>query len=135
MVKVVLDTNVWISAIFFKGRLSPILNHWEEGKFTTVFSENTFTEVENKLELWGKKLNTEKEVAEYLHFISQNALFVYPQVRVDICEDPDDNKLLEAAQEAKANYLVSGDKKVLKIGKIGKTKIISPKKFLIILTT
>ena len=130
MVKVVLDTNIWISAIFFGGKLAHILNAWKEEKFTVVFSQDTFVEAENKLLFWGKKLDAEKEVAEYLLAINKNAFFVYPQKHFTLSRDPKDNKLLDAACQAKAKYLVSGDRDLLVLEKIGKTKIIGPKVFL-----
>ena len=133
MVKVVLDTNIWISAIFFGGKLATILDHWKKDKFTIFFSPETFSELKSKLLFWGKKLKVEEKTKEYFYLINKRAEFVYPQKRFWLCDDPNDNKFLDAAWEAKVNYLGSGDKKVLKVKKIGKTKIISPKEFLKIL--
>ncbi|MBI2612018.1 putative toxin-antitoxin system toxin component, PIN family [Candidatus Gottesmanbacteria bacterium] len=130
MVRVVIDTNIWISAIFFGGKLAQILEAWKEEKFTAVFSQRIFLELENKLIYWGKKLDEEKKVAEYLLAINKNASFVYPQKKFNICRDPKDNMLLEAADTANVKYLVSGDKDLLTIKKLGKTEIISPRKFL-----
>lgn len=130
MVRVVLDTNIWISAIFFGGKLRVILDLWKEEKFLAVFSQSTFLELEKKLLFWGKKLGKEKEIAEYLLSINHYALFVYPQEKITICRDPDDDKLLEAAITADVKYIVSGDKDLLDIKNFGKLEIISPKKFL-----
>src|SRR3989344_6282918 len=130
MVRVILDTNIWISAIFFGGKIGRILTLWKDGKITVVFSQETFLELEEKLLFWGKKLGGEKEVAEYLLSINHHGLFVYPQEKVTICRDVDDNRLLESAQSANAKFLVSGDKDLLTIKKFGKTEIISPRKFL-----
>lgn len=130
MVKVVLDTNICISAIFFGGKLAVILDAWKKEKFLAVFSQETFLELENKLMYWGKKLGSEKEVAEYLFSINQHALFFYPQKNLRICRDPKDNKFLEIAYEADANYLVSGDKDLLDLKTVGRTKIISPRVFI-----
>lgn len=134
MDKVVLDTNIWISAIFFGGKLEIILNAWKEEKFTVVFSQETFLEAENKLMFWGKKLNAEKEVAQYVLALNQNALFVYPEKQFTLCRDLKDNMLLSAAYGSEAKYLVSGDKDLLVLEKIGKTKIIGPKVFLSLLS-
>lgn len=133
MGKVILDTNIWISAVFFGGKLGAILDAWKEEKFLTVFSQDTFKELEQKLILWGKKLNTEKEVAEYIRIINENAIFVYPTKQFTLCRDPKDNMLLSAAFEAEAKYLVSGDKDLFVLEKIDKTKIIGPKVFLSLL--
>ena len=54
MVRVVLDTNIWISAIFFGGKLGKILTLWKDEKITVIFSQGTFVELEKKLLFWGK---------------------------------------------------------------------------------
>lgn len=130
MVKVVLDTNIWISGIFFGGKLATVLDAWKKERFTAVFSQETFLELENKLIYWGHKLAAEKETAEYLLSINRHALFFYPQRNLRISRDPKDNKFLEVASEADAKYLVSGDKDLLELKTIGKTKIISPSIFI-----
>lgn len=135
MVKVVIDTNIWISAIFFGGKLAVILNAWKKEKFLVVFSQETFLELENKLMYWGNRLKGEKEAAEYLLSINRHALFFYPQKKLKICRDSKDNKFLEIADEADAKYLVSGDKDLLDLKTIEKTKIISPKVFIDYLKT
>lgn len=130
MVKVVLDTNIWISAIFFGGKLANILDAWKREYFLAVFSQETFLELKNQLMYWGHKMTSEKEIAEYLLSINRRALFFYPQKRLKICRDPKDNKFLEIADEADAKYLVSGDKDLLELDSIGRTKIISPRVFI-----
>lgn len=134
MVKVVLNTNVWVSAIFFGGRLAKILVDWKEEKFVVFFSRDTFSELKDKVLFWGKKLGVAKESEEYLYFINKKAEFVYPQKKFLLCQDPEDNKFLDTAFMAKTDYLVSGDKKLLKVKKIDRTKIVSPKEFLKILS-
>lgn len=129
----ILDTNIWVSAIFFGGKLAKILENWKEEKFTIFFSPQTFSELKNKLLFWGKKLKVEKKTKKYLYLINKKVEFIYPQKKFSLCEDSNDNKFLDVAWEAKADYLVSGDKKVLEVKKIGKTKIIPPKEFLNVL--
>ncbi len=130
MVKVVIDTNIWISAIFFGGKLATILNAWKREDFLAVFSQETFLELENKLMHWGKKLGSEKEAAEYLLSINRHALFFYPQKKFEISRDSKDNKFLDVSFAADAKYLVSGDKDLLELNSIGRTKIISPRVFI-----
>ncbi|MBI3379335.1 putative toxin-antitoxin system toxin component, PIN family [Candidatus Gottesmanbacteria bacterium] len=130
MVKVVLDTNIWISAIFFGGELAVILEGWKKEQFLTVISQETFLELENKLMYWGKKLGSEKEAAGYVLSINRHALFFYPQRKLKICRDPKDNKFLEIAYEAGAKYLISGDKDLLELNSIRRIKIISPSVFI-----
>ncbi len=64
--------------------------------------------------------------------IMNNSLIVYPTNKLDIVkEDPDDNKLFEAAIVGKAEYIISQDKKhVLSIGEYKGIQTISPEQFL-----
>ncbi|MDO8460868.1 MAG: putative toxin-antitoxin system toxin component, PIN family, partial [bacterium] len=64
----------------------------------------------------GLDINTEKYI---------------PKKKISICKDPTDNFLLEIAAESQADYLISEDKFVLELGHYQKTKIISPKNFLL----
>lgn len=134
MVKAVLDTNIWMSGFFFKGKIEKILALWENQKFLATFSNQTFLELKLKLLNMGQNLKLENETKEYLYLINKLAVFVYPKTSVNVCEDPEDNKFFDVASEAKADYIVSGDKKVQKIGMSGVTKVVSPRKFVEILT-
>ncbi len=51
------------------------------------------------------------------------------ETSVDVCRDPDDNKFIECAVDAKALYIVSGDKDLLDVGKYGDVKIVTAKEF------
>lgn len=134
MVTVILDTNIWISAIFFKGKLTTIFEGWKNNQFTIVFSNETFAELKEKLLFWGEKLGQKVFVTEYLLLIHKNAIFYYPKNHFTICEDPTDNKFFDLALESNANYLVSGDKVVQQASYQGTTKILSPSAFIKILT-
>jgi len=130
MVKVVIDTNIWISGVIYKQKLAHLIDLWFKRKFISYFSQETFLELQTKLLNFAVKFDKQSEALILLHNVKKKAVFITPQMKLNICEDPDDNKFLEAATEAKADYLVSGDKKLLKIKKVGKTKIISPREFL-----
>ena len=126
MVKVVLDANVWISGIFFKGKLRKILDQWKEGRFELVVSPEIWLELEKKLRIWGKRLSKEDQVSRYLALVKKRAIMVYPREKVNVCEDEDDNKFLEAGKEVKADYLVTGDKGLLKIKRFEGMRVVAP---------
>ncbi len=50
IIRVVLDTNVLISALLFKGELSRIVGLWQKGKIVPVISKETFSELKTVLE-------------------------------------------------------------------------------------
>ena len=70
------------------------------------------------------------DVEHLFKTISINAKFVKPTVKIDVCRDPEDNKILEAALEGKADLIVSGDKDLLSLESCQGISIITPKEFL-----
>lgn len=128
MHKIVVDTNVFISGILFGGNPQKIIEAWLNKKYIFCLSPELKAEILNKLQ--GKFL-----ISIYTLQTIQKALEVktekyIPKKKIFICKDPADNFLLELADEAQADYLVSGDKLVLKLKQYNKTKILSPKYFL-----
>jgi len=129
MIKVVLDTNVFISALFWKGAPYQIFKRILEGAILNFISPQILEELKERL-LKKFKLPPEK-VKEFLEIIVFNSQIVYPKKKVNIVKkDPEDNKILECALEAKASFVISGDGHLLEIKKYKGIKIISPKEFL-----
>jgi putative PIN family toxin of toxin-antitoxin system len=128
-VKVVLDTNVLISGIFFSGPPYRILKAWQEGLI--------------QLALTGKILEEYRRVAEQLHrqfpainlqrifeLLIINAEIVPDQILpVTICDDPDDDKFIACALTAKCKVIVSGDKHLLKVTTYRGIKVVTPRNF------
>ena len=129
--KVVLDTNVLVSALFFKGELSKLL--FPLKKFILLFSEETLNEFIKVLH-YPKFSLTEDEIEYLLQFeILPYSKIVEVTFKFDkkICPNKDDQKFLELAVSAKANYIITGDKDLLNLKEINKIKILSPKGFFI----
>ncbi|MDF2953798.1 MAG: putative nucleic acid-binding protein [Thermodesulfobacterium sp.] len=131
--RVVLDTNVLVSALFFKGELSKLL--FPLKKFILLFSEETLNEFIKVLH-YPKFSLTEDEIEYLLQFeILPYSKIVEVTFKFDkeICPNKDDQKFLELAVSAKANYIITGDKDLLNLKEINKIKILSPKEFLSLL--
>ncbi len=128
MHKVVVDTNVFISGILFGGNPQKIIEAWLSRKYIFCLSPELKAEILNKLQkkflLSNQALQT---IEEALDSKTEESI---PKKKVFICKDPTDNFLLELADEVQADYLISGDKLVLKLKQYNKTKILSPKDFL-----
>jgi uncharacterized protein len=108
---VVLDTNVVVSAHlkeegFERFVLDLSLTH----KLQLFVSDEILEEYRNVLRRPRLKIDPEK-VAASLHLIERASKRVQPKLKVNEAKDPDDNKFLECAVEAEANYLVTGNKK------------------------
>jgi putative PIN family toxin of toxin-antitoxin system len=133
VMRVVFDTNVYVSAILFGGIPKQLILHALEGKFQLNISDEILTEVAAVL---IKKFEfTDKKVELTLKLLKEIALTVKPKKTLQVIKNwPADNRILECAIEAKADYLVSGDRKhILPLKKIGSVKIVPPKSFLDIL--
>ena len=133
--KVVLDTNVLVSALLFKGELSKLLSLLKQRKCILLFSEETLNEIIRVLH-YPKFALTEKEI----DYLLQSEILSYAKIvetvlkfNKEACRDREDQKFLELAVSAKTDYIISGDKDLLDLKKINKIRILSPNEFLLLL--
>lgn len=128
--KVVLDTNVFISGIHWTGSSEKILRAWMEDKFESVSSLPIIEEIVRVLMNFKIPLDAD-DISWWESLILEKSLVVVPTEEVDIVKnDPDDNKFIEAALEAQAEYIVSQDKHLLSIKEYNGIKIVHPEEFL-----
>jgi uncharacterized protein len=128
--RVVLDTNVLISGIFWKGASYEILQKWKENVFMMITSIDIILEFRQVMK--GFKIQLpEKIVQEWVRLITLESTLVNPTKKISlITDDPADNKFLEAAVAGDATYIVSQDKHLLKIKRFDKVQIVTPQEFL-----
>ena len=97
--KVVLDTNVFVSGVFFSGPPYQILKAWSDGKILLVVSPEILDEYRRVLEDLGKDLPG-FDLGAWMRFIFGHAIFINPSISLSILrEDPSDNRFLECAVE------------------------------------
>lgn len=133
-IKVVLDTNVLVAAIVFDGNPRQIIKLAAQKKIVVFISPFIIEEI---IRVLSKKFHFEKErLGQVQERIEKSTTLVVPLRKFNIIKtDKTDNKILEAAVEAKVDYLVSGDKKhLLTLRKFRNILILSPKEFLTLLT-
>lgn len=133
MLKVVLDTNIFVAAFLSKtqfGYASQIISAWQAGAFTLVISQDILREI--IATLYEKNI-PEKSLEDLVAIIGEIAFHVpgaYETNRLDKI-DADDNKFLAAALESRADYLVSVDNKsLLPMKYFHGTQIVRPELFL-----
>ncbi len=128
--KVVLDTNVFISAIMFGGKSRDILEMGITGKINIAVSYDILKEVADVLV--GKKFRMPIVfVQQVIHELTEIAELVIVTDKISaIANDPDDNRILECAISAKAHHIVSGDDHLLSLAHFRRIKIQSPSDFL-----
>ena len=125
--KVVLDTNVIIASFAARGLCYAAFELCLD-RFEIVTSPFLIEEVETNL---FKKFRLPHTLArEITEFLSDHARIIeIDAVPQDVCEDPDDARILALAQKSEAAYLITGDKELLAIKTIGSSKILSPRQF------
>ncbi|MEA3428350.1 MAG: putative toxin-antitoxin system toxin component, PIN family [Thermodesulfobacteriota bacterium] len=130
MLKVVVDTNVFVS-LFFGGIPKRIIDLWKNGEIVLCLSQQIIEEYFEVLVRLGLKDNHDLESLTNLFAEGYNSLFTAktPQLKI-VEDDPDDDKFIECAVALGSKYIVSGDKHLKKIKKYIDIKIMSPKEFL-----
>ena len=112
--RVVIDTNIYISAIFWDGKPREVIDLGRDGK-TTIF---TSLDIEN--EIAGKLRTTFKLAEEDVNQILLDfSTFTLP-IRINkqlivVHDDRDDNKFIDCAVECRADYIISGDRHLLNL--------------------
>jgi uncharacterized protein len=129
VLRVTCDTNVIISALNFSGNPSRILDMAADGTIRLAVSDDILNEVERVLRRpkfgWSQERidNAIQEIAAFTEHVE-------PKQRIDIVkDDPTDNRIIECAAASGSEYLVSGDKHLLKVGQYQGVKIVTPADF------
>jgi uncharacterized protein len=130
LIRVVLDTNVLISALLFGGKPQSVLEKAIRGHVGLVLSRDILNELEGVL--LEKKFFFPQEIARSLVLeLEAMAEMVAPSRTImAVKADPYDNMILECAFEAKVDFVVSGDKHLLELKRFEKIPILSPAQFL-----
>jgi uncharacterized protein len=130
--RVVIDTNVVISALLFGGAPGKIITLWKEGKIQPLISEDILNEYLKVLAYPRFKL-TEKEINfiiyhEILPYFKETVVKIQKQV---IKEDPSDDKFIACAEAGKASFIISGDNHLLNLKVYGSIDILPPSQLLL----
>ena len=130
--KVVFDTNIYLSTIIFGGKPKKVLQLALQEKIILITSPQILLEVALKLK--EKFLWKDEQVVLAIKAINKIAFVIRPKKRIKVIQqDPTDDKIIEAAITAKANYIITGDKHLLDIKQYQKIKILKPSEFLNVL--
>lgn len=127
--RVVLDTNVFVSGIFWKGDSNRIINLWKERAIQLVTSMAIVEELIRVLKDFKIQM-PEAMTREWIVSIVENCIMIDPKKKINICHDADDNKFIEAAVEGEVKFIITQDKHLLKVKKYNDVEIITPKEFL-----
>jgi putative PIN family toxin of toxin-antitoxin system len=127
--RIVVDTNVIVSALVFGGLPRKVLELAAEGVCAIYFSALIQAEVERILEEkfgWSRK-----EIGARCRLVWSWGTRVLPEASLTvITDDPDDDRILECAVAAHAQAIISGDRHLLRLDSFQSIPIQTPRQFL-----
>jgi len=127
--RTILDTNVFISGIFFTGPPSQILKAWENQNLQIVLSKQILDEYQRVATALSLRFPT-VDILPIIELVTIHGQFVDTQgFDISVCEDPDDDKFLECAVAGKCKTIISGDKHLLKLAGYEGITVLSPRNF------
>ena len=126
--KIVVDTNVLISGVFFGGAPRTVLNAVIDGKLTACASTEILSEYEEIIQemIQRKQGRLNNSI---LAPLVQKMELIEPVSKTQLCRDPDDDKFLNCAKDSGSVYIVSGDKDLLVIQNFEGISIVTAKQF------
>ncbi len=128
--RIVVDTNVLISAVFFKGKPDVILEAWRAGSLEIILSEEILHEYSEVLKRLSEKYPS-IDISGILSVFASGCRIVEPEVIGEqICDDADDDKFLAAAIGGDAGIVISGDKHLLDVNGYSGIEILRPAEFI-----
>ncbi|NQU18449.1 MAG: putative toxin-antitoxin system toxin component, PIN family [Candidatus Saganbacteria bacterium] len=128
MLKVVIDTNIFVAGLTWGGLPGEIVDSWLAGKIKLVISPQIIEEIVRTL----KKLKVpDPKVSELQNQLLSKTILVDPQIKINLVEkDSSDNKFLECAVEGRTDFIKTGDNHLLSIKEIRGIKILKARRFL-----
>lgn len=127
--RAVLDTNVLISALLWRGAPYECLVAAQANWYELVSAEDIFAELGEKL--IHKFQHSEEEAQDVIQHVRRTAIVVKLQGASGwVSRDPDDDKFIEAALVSGAEWIVSGDRHRLDLGTVETVRIAAPRQFL-----
>lgn len=127
--RVLLDTNILVSGIFFSGPPYLILEAWRNRKLDLVISSDIYQEYEDIIRDIHD-YHSDIDIDRFLGLILLSAEMCYPdKLHHPITRDPKDDKFIACAVTGNVQVIVSGDKHLLDVSGYGGIQILSPRQF------
>ena len=127
--KIILDTNVFISGIFFTGPPSQILKAWENRRIQIVISRHILAEYQ-RVAVSLSSTFPSIDINPVIELFTVHCELIDTHgVNISLCEDPDDDKFIECAMASKCKTIISGDKHLLKLNGYNGIAILRPRQF------
>ncbi len=128
MTRVVPDTNIIISSVFWRGHPHEVIRRGILGKYQLVVSAEILDEVVDRLR--NKFQFPEEGIQQLIDILLTYCQVVEPTSKFDVVRDKKDNKIIECAFDGKADYIVTGDSDLLELKNFRGIKIVTAREFL-----
>ena len=134
MIAAVVDTNILVRAVIKPtGSVGPVLERLRDKDYLLIYSEpllSEFVDVINRPRIRDKYHITAEDISTVVALLILRGREIRSVERIEICRDPKDNMVLEAAIAGEAQVIVSGDEDLLSLDPFRGISIVSPSKFL-----
>ncbi len=128
--RIVIDTNVVVSGVFFGGTPSKVLQSWRDGISHLVLSPEILDEYRRV----GEELSAKYDgvsLTPFLNLVVTHAEMIEaPALPGRVCRDEDDDKFIACAVAGHCPLVISGDRDLLDVGEFRGVKILPPREFL-----
>ena len=125
--RVVVDTNVFLSGVFFSGPPAQVLGAWRTGAIELVVSPDIL----NEYRAAGEALERTRPsvaLAPWIELVSALATVVAaPALPRRVCDDPDDDKFIACALASRGALIFTGDKALPRAYGTGGVEIVRPR--------
>lgn len=129
--KVVIDTNVFISGVFFTGAPYQVLQAWRDKKIQLVITMDIYAEHQKVADIFSQE-RPGIDLSRILDYLLKNAaLFESTTLPDKVCSDPDDDKFITCAIASGSKLIISGDKHLLRVSGFQDIEVLKPREFLI----
>jgi putative PIN family toxin of toxin-antitoxin system len=131
--KIVLDSNIFISSFFWKGNPRKVFDRVTNGQDELYTTDAILQEIYTVMS--RKKFDVKKnEIDDYIRIIERYSIKLFPRGRTEeIIRDKDDNKILECGIEGGVEFIITGDDDLLVLKGFENIRIVKPKEYLGIL--
>jgi putative PIN family toxin of toxin-antitoxin system len=134
-VRIVLDTNVFVSAVFFGGVPGRILEAWRDGEIRIVLSAEILDEYQRVGRILAKD-HPGVDLEPFLALLAVQAEIVeVAMLSGPVCSDPDDDKFFACADASRVDVIVSGDRDLLAHDGWHGIRVLRPRRFVDELST
>lgn len=127
--RVVIDTNVFISGVFFGGPPFQILKAWRDGRIQLLLTMEILEEYDRVSETLSEQFPGIDLDPVFDLLAVEGETILAPSLPEPVCEDPEDDKFLACALAGKTRIIISGDKHLLKVSGYRGIAVIRPREF------